>query len=97
MTSLLQVGNCFVCSGNNVAMVRTLQANKMSLGQKSAVEMNKGGLLQIHSVPTRERCPAADVPLPEVMRHTEHTTVRVQRRVAVERSCHHSCCHCCTG
>ena len=77
MTSLFQVGNCFVCSGNNVAMVSTLHANMMSPGEKSAVEMFTGGSLQIHGVPTREHCPVADVSLPEVTKHTEHMAVQL--------------------
>ena len=54
MASLFQVGNCFVCSGNNVAMVRKLQAKEISPGESSAVEMFTGGSLQIHGVPTRK-------------------------------------------
>ena len=54
MASLFQVGNCFVCSGNNVAMVSTLQANMKSPGENSAVEMFKCGSLQKHGVPTRK-------------------------------------------
>ena len=63
MTSFSQVGNCFVCSGNNVAMVSTLQSNMMSPSEESAVEMFTGGSLQIHGVPTRGHCPAARRPL----------------------------------
>ena len=77
MASLFRVGNCFVCSGNYVAMVGTLQPNMMSPGDS----------LQILGVPTREHCPAEVVYLAALRRHTETTAVHVRRRLTFKRSC----------
>ena len=52
--SLFQEGNCFLCSGNTVAMVRTLQANMKSSRANSAVEMFTGGWLKKRGVPTHK-------------------------------------------